>query len=174
MHTAEKRVFIIAQYRQPHEASQAFLLVLHIINEPAVHSLMNWTMRLRVWVIFNQLHFQQPVRDDGRSILQCCTHISPFGRVYFYVCVYKCKCVCLYINKSVCVYTYKNKEIDRFFQEYILMQLRVCLFLATVVPTELAIQKLFFSWQQENWSREKHIYKAVVVQTGDKNIIQRW
>jgi len=47
MHTAEKRVFIIAKYRQPHEASQAFPLVLHIINEPAAHSLMNWTMRLR-------------------------------------------------------------------------------------------------------------------------------
>lgn len=154
MHTAEKRVFIIAQYRQPHEASQAFLLVLHIINEPAVHSLMNWTMRLRVWVIFNQLHFQQPVRDDGRSILQCCTHIGPFGRVYFYVCVYKCKCV--YINKSVCVCVYKNKEIDGFFQEYILTQFLVCLFLASVVTTAPSIQELFFLTRRKLKYRETY------------------
>lgn len=52
--------------------------------------------------------------------------------------------MCVYINKSVCVYIYKNKEIDGFFQEYILTQFLVCLFLASVVTTAPSIQKLFF------------------------------
>lgn len=90
-----QRMFIIAQYWQPHEASQAFPLVLHIINEPAEHSLMNWTMSLRVWVIFNQLNFQQTVGDGGRSVLWWCTH-QPILFIYIWLRVYKTT----YINKS--------------------------------------------------------------------------